>query len=44
MGFVNGDETHVHVAHFLLKEWAADALGRNIKQFDGAEDGILEGL
>ena len=44
MGFVNGDKTHAHVAYFLLKEWATDALGRNIKQFDGAEDGILEGL
>ena len=44
VGFVNGDETHAHVAQLGLEQLRCDAFGRDVEQLDASEDAVFECL
>ncbi len=43
MGFIDGDETDLHMAQLRLEEFGGKALGRDIEQFHIAENAVFEG-
>ena len=42
MGFIDRNETHLHVAELGLEELAAQSLGRDIEQFSASHDAVLQ--